>query len=73
MSNEIKIIMCEAGKLAREDYIENKLEKMQERVKGYIEFLNLDEGTTIVCNDEGKINGLQLIEQFEMKMDEFKK
>ena len=60
MSNEIKIIVCEVGKLAREDGIENKLEKMQEKVQGYIEFFDLDEKTTIVCNDEGKINGLPL-------------
>lgn len=60
MSNEIKIIVCEVGKLAREDVIENKLEKMQEKVQGYIECFDLDEKTTIVCNDEGKINGLPL-------------
>lgn len=60
MDNKLKIITCEVGKIARVDWVENKLEKLQEKVKGYIEFFDLDNETTIICNDEGKINGMGL-------------
>ena len=48
------------GKIAMVDWVENKLEKLQEKVKGCIEFFDLDNETTIICNDEGKINGMGL-------------
>lgn len=60
MDNKLKIITCEVGKIAKVDWVENKLEKLQEKVKGCIEFFDLDNETTIICNDEGKINGMGL-------------
>ena len=39
--------------------IENGLEPMQEIVRGSIEMVDLDESTSLVCNEEGKIQGLE--------------
>lgn len=39
--------------------IEKGLKPMQEIVGGYIEMMDLDGNTSLVCNDEGKIQGLE--------------
>lgn len=39
--------------------IEIGLEPMQELVGGSIEMVDLDDNTSLVCNEEGKINGLE--------------
>lgn len=39
--------------------IEKGLEPMQEIVGGYIEMVDLDESTSLVCNEEGKLQGLE--------------
>jgi len=39
--------------------IEEGLESMQSVVDGLIEFVDLDDNTTLVCNEEGKIYGLE--------------
>lgn len=51
----MRIVLCEPGKLARITYIEN----MQRIVGGYIEpYYGFEEEVCIVCNEEGKIQGL---------------
>ena len=40
--------------------IDPGLESLQHEVNGYIECLGLDENACIICNEEGKINGLEL-------------
>lgn len=40
--------------------IKNELSSYQKAVGGYIECIDLPNGTTIICNEEGKINGLPL-------------
>lgn len=57
---EITVLVVEPDKKPYAKTIKNRLEEMQEIVGGYIETLPLEEGIDIVCNEEGKINGLEL-------------
>ena len=57
----MKILMVEPGKAPYEAEIDGSLESMQEAVGGSIEgYYPYAEPVAIVCNDEGKINGLPL-------------
>ena len=56
---QMRVVLCEPGKLARIAYIKPGLESMQGIVGGYIEpYYGFEEEVCIVCNEEGKINGL---------------
>ena len=57
----IRVVLLEPGKLARITEIGRSLEKMQAVVGGDIEaFYPFEEEVCIVCNEEGKINGMPL-------------
>lgn len=57
----IKVVLCEPGKKARVTTIMNNLESLQKMVGGYIEAIYpFEDQVAIVCNEEGKINGLEL-------------
>jgi len=57
----IKVVLLEPGKIARAVEIDASLENMQRIVGGYIEaYYPFEEQVCIVCNDEGKINGMAL-------------
>lgn len=57
----MRVVLCEPGKLARVTYIQPGLESMQRIVGGYIEpYYGFEEEVCIVCNEEGKIQGLPL-------------
>lgn len=57
----IRVVLLEPGKLARVADIDASLEGMQKTVKGDIEaFYPFEEQVCIVCNEEGKINGMAL-------------
>lgn len=57
----IRVVLLEPGKLARITEIGQTLEKMQAVVGGDIEaFYPFEEEVCIVCNEEGKINGMAL-------------
>ena len=59
--NTIQVVLVEPGKLARIAEIGTTLEAMQRTVGGNIEaYYPFEEQVCIVCNDEGKINGLPL-------------
>ena len=61
MSEEkkIKVVLLEPGKLARTAEIGTSIEDLQNAVDGLIEpFYPFEEQVCIVCNDEGKINGM---------------
>lgn len=63
MSDErkIKVVLLEPFKLARAVEIDASLKGMQKIVGGCIEaFYPFEERVCIVCNDEGKINGMPL-------------
>jgi hypothetical protein len=60
-SDTIKVVLLEPGKLARIADIDASLEGMQKIVGGCIEgYYPFEEQVCIVCNDEGKINGMDL-------------
>lgn len=58
----IKVVMVEPRKPARIEEIDNSLGSMQKIVGGYIELFYpfADENICCVCNEEGKLNGLEL-------------
>ena len=62
MENEkkIKVVLLEPGKLARTVEIDASLAGMQKTVGGLIEpYYPFEEQVCIVCNEEGKINGMR--------------
>lgn len=58
MNNNIKVFIKEPGKTMYETIIPNTLEALQDTVGGYIEVVPTDWDWVIICNEEGKINGL---------------
>lgn len=57
---KIKVVLLEPSKLARAVEIDASLEGMQKTVGGLIEpFYPFEEEVCIVCNEEGKINGMR--------------
>lgn len=55
----IRVILCEPGKTARAESVGTRLEDLQSVVGGLIEvYYPFEEEVCIVCNDEGKINGM---------------
>lgn len=58
----IKGLLVEPNKLPEEIELENTLEAKQELVGGYIEcvYLPNDDSVVLICNEEGKINGMKL-------------
>lgn len=58
--SEITVVACYPGKSAVEMRIQNTLEAKQAFVGGYIQAIYpFDDPVAIVCNEEGKINGLE--------------
>ena len=59
---KIRGLLVEPYELPKEIEIENILEAKQEIVGGYIEcvYLPNDESVVLICNEEGKINGMKL-------------
>lgn len=58
---KIKVVLLEPNKLARVAEIGTSLEDLQKIVGGCIEtFYPFEDDICIVCNDEGKINGMPL-------------
>lgn len=62
MSKEkyISGLLIEPNQYPRKLKIENELSAFQKAVDGYIECIDLPNGATIICNEEGKINGEKL-------------
>lgn len=57
----MRVLLVEPGKLAKEAFIGTSLEDLQAVVEGDIEqFMPFEDEIAIVCNEEGKMNGMQL-------------
>lgn len=56
---KIRVVVKPVGEVARIEYIENELEKFNEIVGGWIQTFGLTDNTVIVCNEEGKLMGLE--------------
>ncbi|MGE4486056.1 MAG: DUF3846 domain-containing protein [Oscillospiraceae bacterium] len=62
----MNVLIIEPGKVPREAEIGNGLEALQKVVGGYIEATYpYDDPVAIVCNEEGKLNGLPLNRRIE--------
>lgn len=59
MKKEIKVVMVEPSKHPTITTINNDLESLQKAVGGLIEFVGVDENICILCNEEGKLIGLE--------------
>lgn len=59
MAENMRIVMVEPGKPAYVTEIPHTLEAEQKAVGGLIEIVYLDDGGILVCNDEGKLRGLE--------------
>ena len=60
-SELIQVVLCEPKKKACIATITNTLASLQQIVGGYIEAVYpFDDPVAIICNEEGKINGLEL-------------
>lgn len=59
MEDKLRIVKVEPNKPAYVTEIENTLEAEQEAVGGLIELIYNGDGTFIVCNDEGKLTGME--------------
>ena len=57
----IRVVYCEPGRLARMREIGTELEDLQQAVGGGLiePYYPFNEGVCIVCNDEGKFNGMR--------------
>jgi hypothetical protein len=61
----IQVLKVEPGKAPEQIELANTLKAMQEVVGGYIEIVCLDEDTCLVCNEEGKLQGLDYNRRLE--------
>ena len=57
----MKVLLVKPGEIARQVELGGSLEDMQQAVGGYIEsYMPFEDEVALVCNDEGKMNGLPL-------------
>ncbi len=54
----MRVIIKEVGKAPVIKDIENTLDALKSLVGGYIEVVRLDNNVLLICNEEGKIQGL---------------
>lgn len=61
LEEKIKCLLVKPYELPKEIEIDNTLEAKQKLVGGYIEqaFLPKDDSVVLICNEEGKINGMK--------------
>lgn len=59
MKKTIRVVVVEPNKAAQERQIGNDLASMQEVVGGYIEAVTLNQNLVLICNEEGKLQGLE--------------
>lgn len=57
--NKIKVLSVELGQPPAVKEIGNDLRSLQAEVGGLIECISFPNGCVVVCNEEGKLNGMQ--------------
>lgn len=60
IEDRIRILKIEPQKSPYEKEINNDLEGIQGEVEGLFECIYLDDNCILVCNEEGKLNGMEL-------------
>ena len=58
--DKIRVLIVEPNKEPKQAKIEHNLETLQEVVGGLIEFVELEYNIDVICNEEGKIDNLEL-------------
>ena len=56
---EIKIIVKKVGEPHRVEIVKDEYATYNNLVGGYLEVVTLDKGVLMVCNEEGKLDGLE--------------
>lgn len=59
MSEKLTVVMVEPHKAPYVAKIDDELSALQKAVDGYIEVVYNGDGTMIICNEEGKLRGLE--------------
>ncbi len=59
MSKNLTVVMVEPHKAPYVAEVDDKLSALQKAVGGYIEVVGNGDGTLIICNEEGKLQGLE--------------
>lgn len=59
MSSTIKVLKIEVGQPPIIKEIQNDLDGLQAEVGGLIQVIGLEDDCLLVCNDEGKLNGMK--------------
>ncbi|HCJ56617.1 MAG TPA: hypothetical protein DHV55_04065 [Clostridiaceae bacterium] len=59
MNNTIKVLKIDVGQPPVIKEIQNDLDGLQAEVGGLIQVIGLEDGCLLVCNDEGKLNGMK--------------
>lgn len=54
----MRIYLCKQGEPGQLVEVKNELEDLQKTVGGYIESVRLQSNLVLICNEEGKLNGL---------------
>lgn len=55
---KIKAFIKRPGEAGHMSYISDTLKNLQNHVDGYIETVTMGHGVVLVCNEEGRINGM---------------
>lgn len=59
MDEKVLVVKIKPGEHPETSYLGTSLEDMQNAVDGYIEFVDIGNDCHILCNEEGKIRGLE--------------
>lgn len=59
MPKNLTVVMVEPHKAPYVAEVDDKLSALQKAVGGYIEVVGNGDGTLIICNEEGKLQGLE--------------
>lgn len=57
--SKISVLIVDPGKRPRHVNIENTLQNLQRTVGGYIEVVHIATDLVVICNEEGKLMGLE--------------
>lgn len=59
MKNKILVVEIKPGEHPKTSYLSTSLDDLQNAVGGYIELTTLGDGCHILCNEEGKLRGME--------------
>lgn len=59
MEEHIRVMVVRPGKQPKMELLENELKPLQEAVGGYLEWIGLGEDAILLCDEEGKMKGLE--------------